>query len=359
MTTTLHTSAPAAERGSRDDAVKRIAAALGVATGDVALSRCATNARGTAAHWYGRWGDTPIFAKTLIGDAFPACDPLWNPALDTDREARTSAGQVDTEWSAAQRLAPLDGSACGIPQRLARGRETLVWRQAPGRTLDSLILRSRISGHARERVAAALCASGAWLRRVHDTFMQGSETLDLQASARATAAGAAAPRTARAAWRKQAAVDLLTLAASKLPRGCTPAPRSFTHGDLTPPNIVYDARTAHVTVVDLEHAAERTIVRDLVVVVSRLRSRRLHPLVPDACVETYERAFWDGYGQIARDLRIATSALASAWLFHAYPARPQPRASGRRAALSLYDRLFASGREQVTLRAMRLELEEL
>jgi hypothetical protein len=359
MTSTLHAGASQAESKGTSEAARRIAAALGVSSSDVALSRCATNARGTAEHWYGRWEATPIFAKLLTARTYPVCEPLSDPACSAGDDMRASAEQVEAEWSAVQRLAPFDGRECSIPQLLGRGRDTLVWRRAPGRTLDRLILRSRTSAQAREETPAALRATGAWLRRVHDGLAEGIRSLDLGASMSALEARPLGVAAGRAVWRRKAAMDLLALAARRLPRGCADAPLSFTHGDLTPPNIICEEGAGRVTIVDFEHAAERSIAHDLIVMTSRLRARRLHPLVPDACVVTYERAFWEGYGNTPRDLRITVSGLASAWVFYGYAARRPRMSSPGRVARAIYERLFEKGREEAALRAMRRELEEL
>jgi hypothetical protein len=274
---------------------------------------------------------------------------------------RTCADQTAEERSAAERFAFHDADVRTCPV-LASSTDTLVWPRVNGKTLESIIVAARTSSSMRQHAVKTLTSVGVWLRTVHDANTTGVTTIDLGASIRALEASDDVASKHTRAWCDMA-LRILEAARRRLETDTATVTRSLTHGDMTPPNILRNPATGEVTIVDFEHARERAVSHDLVVMAGRLRAKRLDPRVSPELITQLEGAFWQGYGQVAREVRIAVSALASAWVFYDHLGRAAERARGRglarRAMVALYQRVLASKQSAAAEHEMLREIEEL
>jgi hypothetical protein len=101
-----------------------------------------------------------------------------------------------------------------------------------------------------------------------------------------------------------------------------------------------------VFVVDFENFACGSVCQDLLSIIFDFRSQLLNPLIPRALIVNLEKAFWDGYGPVAKEVRAFANGVASSRVFYYH----LPRALSTRreqggwaaAAASVYETFFQS-----------------
>jgi len=221
---------------------------------------------------------------------------------------------------------------------------TLVFEKVSGVRLDRFVSWVWSRGQKLRSTVTAIFRAGAWLRRLHAASSQACETLELVNIAEALH-GLIRKRelegTHFGEWASNA-VELLARNFGPLTSFHTPV--ALNHGDFSLPNLIWDSASEHLWVVDFELSARKTILHDLCTIIFELRKPLLYPFTPQETVQTYERAFWAGYGLIAEDLFACVNALATARLFyHSFPrisTLPQRRGWKGWLKATLYRALF-------------------
>jgi hypothetical protein len=296
-------------------------------------------------HCLGESPRGPFFAKVLTADAFALREPyLLPPPAGEDDERRSAEDQIETEWRAAERMERVGWGAV-LPVRLACSvpLRTLVWRASPGAPLERTMKAHVRQPGVAQGVATALYRVGLWLRSVHDAYSAGRAPLDL-AEVRDRLAGVSHAGRPYVRAYAAAAVRCVDRGITILGRRRVEVPLAVTHGDLSPPNILWCDRRGIVTIVDLEYSCTRHVLHDLVLLIANVRSLYLDPFHRDARIARHEARFWDGYGPVAPDLRFVAQTLASVWLFGRFlpslsdPAKRRPAA--KRLLLRGFEMLF-------------------
>jgi hypothetical protein len=308
-------------------------------------------------HYLGESPRGPFFAKLLTAERFALREPYLLPPPVEDDAQRSAEDQIETEWRAAERMERI-GWGAALPARLARSvpYRALVWRAAPGVPLERM-MKGRVRKPDVERgVATALYRVGLWLRSVHDAYDAGRAPLDLGMVRERLAAVPSAGRPHVRAYAA-AAIRCVDRGIATLGRNRVEVPLAVTHGDLSPPNILWCDRQGTVTILDLEYSCTRYVLHDLVLLVANVRSLYLDPFRRDAAVAWYEARFWDGYGPVPPDVRFLAQTLASVWLFGRFlpslsdPAKP--RTPAKRLALRCFETLFEPLFRRKVERALR------
>ncbi len=298
---------------------ERIASTLNVSSRCVRVDRWQYNRRRSALHGWGSSSGKRFFAKILALDPFPLTTPLSVPKEKAipRTQVRSAKDQIETEWHVTNELRALMGPSC-VPAPLGKSgtARTIVWEEVRGMRLDHLVSRSRWRDPQGNASAAALFQAGAWLRKVHDGFSRGSETLDI-----ARLIEIIPDSVGRGGWRSSryanVASKLLETAVAKAGGASRlRVPVALTHGDFSLPNLMWSEKENQLFVFDFEHAADRGILHDLVVLISNLRFKLLNPLIPPRVLESAEKAFWAGYGSVSREMSVFVDALACAWIFY-------------------------------------------
>jgi hypothetical protein len=359
---------PLPERASllpRDEAVERIAAALDVRPSEVRVDRWSRNERRTAVHAWGSARGRDFFAKILVTDSFPRLAPIVLPT-DAPHGERgdtcTAVEQIETERAASGRFAGLGGLAVPALLGCAPRERAIVWRAVPGRTLDALLRRSRYAPEAGRDLAAGLQRAGLWVRRLHDTTRSGSTVVEIGALTTGLSRfGTTMPRERDAYTR--IATEVVDSAVRAIGTAQLEVLRALTHGDLSPPNLLWNRSAAEGFVVDFEHSLERPVIHDLVLLLANLRAKLLNPLVPHRDVIRGEQAFWNGYGPIRSEEKVLVESLASAWVFYRFlpglPTRASREGLSRRLLTAVYGILFERSRTARVLSGHVAFLERL
>lgn len=337
----------------------RIASAFGTSVETIRISKVGRNERASAIHCWGWSTQAPFFAKVLVAPTFPRLTPIVIPGdelLGGRQELCTAQEQIRTELDTAERFEMLAGPV-QIPRLLAHSLpdRVMVWSWVKGTTLDRLLRSSRVSSQAGRSLLAALKRVGIWARELHNQFRDGETTVQLDACDHALARYSAG-MARRDREHVEAARRILQLTAERIGVSAIEFPATLTHGDLAPPNIIWDEKEHVATVVDFEHCQPRCLLHDLVLLIATLRSKLLNPLIPDGVIRAAEDEFWQGYGSVSRELRIATEGLASAWLLYRFLPGVSKRAGwtqpGRRILVAAYRGVFEAGRARRTMRRL-------
>jgi len=341
--------------------ISDIAHTLGVEPDAVTVEHWTKNRRRTAAHFFGKFEGRPFFAKVLLRESYPLLAPIAVPdhaLLQRQQITQSGEEQIKTEWNVAEQLSQVSGPTA-IPKGIARSRNTIVWEFFPGASLDSIV--KQVWTDSREGGSSqALRDAGAWLKRLHESSSSGDGSVDLAESVDALL------RYRQTLPQKlhryiDTALHFLELAVTRLKTDRVYVPQSFTHGDFSLPNMLWDRTAERLAIIDFEHARERVIVHDLVVLLCNLRVKFLNPVISASAIERLEASFWDGYGRIAPELEILVNSLTSAWVFyHFIPKISQDRKSQgwlKRILLTAYEKFFQETLAAEASRRFRNQLQ--
>lgn len=305
------------ERNQTAAVIADIAGALGAKPGAVIAESWSKNRRRTAAHCFGKYEGKPFFAKVLLNKSYPLLAPIALPDHKLLRRLRimqSGKEQIETEWTAGEQLSSIS-RAVVIPKGIARSRNVIVWEYFPGAPLDSMVKQSWTTGLSETEGSQALTDAGSWLRGLHESCARGVGSVDLgEAVTVLLQYRRTLPRKLHG--HVDTALSFIEFATEFLNAKQVYVSRSLTHGDFSLPNLLWDAGSARLAVVDYEHAAERTVVHDLVVLLCNLRAKLLNPVIPASTIERLEASFWRGYGPVSRELAVLVNSLASAWVFY-------------------------------------------
>jgi hypothetical protein len=328
---------------TKAEIVTAVARTLGERT--VRVRRVAFNERRSAAHVWASAGGEDVFAKVLLADWLATRDnrPLPGPR---PVRLRSAVSLLATEWETSWQLFPLSSDEAGVPRPLAvsLADKAILWHEGGRETMRGLLRAYTAFGTSRKWAEAASGRLGAFLRRVHDRFAHGDESLhvgQLLEAVRQHAAGVSEDMRPFLAT----ATRVLQALERELNTSRLRVPVSLIHGDLQPSNVLWDG-AGRIWLVDFEHSRHDMAILDLVQWIYNIRVALLYPLVDPRRVLRVERAFWEGYGGESRpDLVLATRALAAVWIFcflvpERIPYRRRTARIGRRVALALYEGLL-------------------
>ncbi len=297
----------------------RIASALNVSRQTINLKNLRYGYSGLILRSSGIVAGKQFFAKTFLVDPYPIPPRFATPGEEVAAQKqlfRPVDVQLNAEWTAAKQMYSLmGGQEIPTPMGVSVENRTLVFEEVDGIRMDRFV-RSRWRSSRAMRAAAAMVQAGKWLRALHDSSLQGSETVDL---------GEIAVDLDNL-FRKMALEDSLyeTYAAQTLefafqecyPRTALRIPVALNHGDFTLPNLLWCREAWHLWVIDFELSARRPILHDLCTIVFDLRRRLLHPLTSPLVIKELENSFWRGYGVIPKELLVLVNALATARIFY-------------------------------------------
>lgn len=305
---------------STDVLRERIAAALSTSPESLRVERWNLSLRHRSARSWGTWAGQRFFAKTFIMEPYPVTPRPTIPGegeLHRGPQLRPAEVQCENEWNMANKLRALAGPEfVPIPMERSKAAKTIVWQELRGVCLCELIERSLWEDRKGKTLAAALGQAGAWLRRLHDTSLQGSEPVDIGRMVEILPAlmqkeGLYSPGYLQMARRLLEEARLRIGSADKLL-----LPVALNHGDFALANLVLDEKTNNLSIIDFEHAGPHSICHDLFTIIFDLRSRLLNPLIPRQVILGAEKSFWAGYGSVSDQILVLVGALASARIFY-------------------------------------------
>jgi hypothetical protein len=261
-----------------------------------------------------------FFAKTFMMEPYPVTPRPTIPGeaeLRRGPQLRPAGVQSDNEWKMTNKLRTLTGPE-SIPSPLGKSEvaKTIVWREVRGVTLYELVERSLWTDREGKTLGTALRLAGAWLRRLHDASMHGSESVDIARVVEIIPAlmqkeGLHSPAHLEMACR------LLEAARSRVGNpDKLLLPVALNHGDFALANLIWDKKASKLFVIDFEHVGPLSVCHDLLSIIFDLRSRLLNPLMPQRVILGAERSFWDGYGSTPEEVPVLVGALASARIFY-------------------------------------------
>ncbi len=317
-------------QGRRDPTLEknlkyRIAGALALPPELVRITDCRTRYMGLFLQCSGIADGTPIFAKVFLVDSYPNPARYANPMEELagrENPEHPVEEQIATERKNLQQMLGLMGLR-NIPKPLACSisLRTLVYEAVDGVRVDTFT-NDHVSNllHRRpqelDSVATAICRAGEWLRRLHDSTSQGSETVDcrqLEVALRELLTKRQLANSSEGAL----ASKVLAMAQKEFGvGGVVQVPVAMNHGDFTLANLLWDGSHRQLWVIDFEQMARRPILHDLSAMIFALRKELLHPLASWRVVKRCEDSFWEGYGGVPQELRSLVNALATARLFY-------------------------------------------
>jgi len=309
-----------AEPTLREDLQDRVASALDISPVLVTVERYETGASGWILFCGGVAAGRRFFAKVFLVDPYPMPPRFATPAEELavpELPKRPVAAHIVAERNMVQKMRALAGTR-NVPVVLGYsvGSRTLVFEEVGGLRMDRFVNWAWPNEHKMRSVQTAMFQAGAWLRTLHDSSLQGYETVDL--------AGTVAALRELADRRKldgtpygERAHDVLESAVDKLrPQTCLRVPVALNHGDFSLPNLIWDDVREQLWVVDFELSSYRPILHDLCTMLFTLWHPLLRPLTLARVVQLLEGPFWQGYGPVPEDIRTLANGLACARLFY-------------------------------------------
>lgn len=303
-------------------------------------------------------GERRYFAKIFLTDQYPVARRFftpWEEEVDSGwLPVRSTSEQIEAEWAMTQRVSAFaQGAAVPTPLGRSLGARTIVWEKAEGKRLDRIAAHS-IWTDARGRIGAlGAFQAGRWLRSLHAASALCVQFVNL-AEGIQKFEGTLPKRKGADLQYCLAALRILKGLLSSLPSGGLELPVALNHGDFCPANVLWDEQTRQLAVVDYELACFQPVAYDLFSFISELRAQLLRPHISRALVQNWESAFWNGYGEVSPELRMAVDALAHSRIYYYSLARLLTRGRRRgwiRGAVATLYRLVL----EPYVRAKRLE----
>lgn len=318
-TDTLNVRTDIPIRGT-NDVRARIACALSADAQSITVDRYGYNTSRLAACCTANWEGKRVFAKILFADPYPV-PPRFVAPWEMHRWApvpvRAITEQIDAEWNMTLKMRMFSGGQ-SVPAPLGKSHpaRTIVWEEAGGMSLIRALKWSRWRRSMQQAGEQALFQAGAWLRSIHKASRRGTELVEARDLIR-TVSGLARER-GQAAWRyeKTAAAILEASLREMGETGRFSVPVALTHGDFCLANLLWDSEEKQLAVIDFELSAFRPICYDLFTLVADLKSELLNPLIPKSVIQSWEEAFWRGYGSVSREIAAFVRALALARIFY-------------------------------------------
>lgn len=301
------------------DIKERVACALSVMPGELGMIRYRYSLVKTALQCRGEWNGKRFFAKILLADPYPIPERFsapWEVSRGAPEPARPIRDQIETEWYMTLKMRKLSRDEC-VPAPLGRSipARTIVWEEASGTPLVRLVKWSRWKRAIVPEGARTLFQAGRWLRKVHDASRQGDETIDMRDLIN-HARNFALQKGAHVSDYDRAVPKILEASLPEIGDTPLPIPVTFTHGDFCLSNLIEGNANCRLAVIDFELCGIRPVYHDLFGLVSELYSQFLNPLVPKFVIESWEEAFWAGYGSTAPRMRAFVRTLALARIFY-------------------------------------------
>jgi hypothetical protein len=299
---------------------------------------------------WGRALGKGFFAKTLITDPYqvtPRISVPWDDSNSINPTLRTIAEQIEVEWSTTHQLRRLL-NATNLPEPIGRSiaAKTIVWGDVHCGSFNEFVKRPRLFGSGNPVFVKGLSAAGAWLRSLHERSANGrSVIIDLGEMRQGLQAHMRQNGLMSFSYAKRA-LQALDTAINEIGRTVFEAPAVWSHGDFMMTNLLWNGNSGDLFVVDFENFAPSSICQDLLSIVFDFRSQLLNPLIPRRLIVGLEKAFWDGYGPVAKEVRAFVNGVASSRVFYYHLPRvlsSRKKQGGWAAAgASVYETFFQS-----------------
>ncbi len=298
-----------------EDIRHRVASALNIPASLVHVEDYRAGAAGLIQRCSGTADGERFFAKLFLVDPFPVPPRFATPSEELSGVYPTPKPlreQITVEWKMAQKIRSLVGTR-NVPAPLGHSVEhrILVFQEVSGLRMDRFA-NYHWPGHGKlTSLSTAVFHAGAWLRRLHESSAQATETVDFKQNA-ADLARLAHTRAIDLTSSAGRLLRMLEAAGRELDeKDSFPIPVALCHGDFTLPNLLWNPGREHLWVIDFELSGRRPILHDLCTMIFDLRKRLLHPLTLPRVIRECEESFWKGYGPIPRDLMAVVNALAA------------------------------------------------
>ncbi|MBA3916779.1 MAG: phosphotransferase [Acidobacteriales bacterium] len=324
---------------------RNIAAALDATPDDVTVDRWGMSPRLRSIHCWGRCRGESIFARTLIRDPYLLSPPVTTPWDDTmPFSSRPAEEQIQVEWNTLQDVRRITGTDhIADPLGKSLSHRTIVLRDVKGEIVDEMVKRRKWFD-SKAAAVSALLEAGAWLRSLHDRSASKSLRLSLYPLLQAFRERVSGGRALRP--NEQRALRTLELTEMELGDTEFSVPAALSHGDFTLANLRWHEGERRVFVADFENVVSANICQDLLSLISDLRSQLLNPIIPKDLILSLEKAFWEGYGPVAKPVLAYVNGVASARVFyHHLPmalTRRKRRGGMAKAAASVYQAFLQS-----------------
>ena len=301
-----------------DDVKERVACALSVGSNGLTIGRIGHSPSGLAARCTGEWKGRRFFAKILLADPYPIPDRFnvpWESSSTSVAPVRQVSEQIEVEWEMTRKMRALAGGNF-VPEPLGMSipARTIVWEEACGVRLDRAVKWSRWKRSFAEQGIHAMLQAGMWLRRVHDASDAGTEAVDMSVII-SRASEFARENRPNISDYERAVPKVLEAAVSEI-GSVFHVPVAFTHGDFCLSNLISESANGRVAIIDFELCKVRPVYHDLFALLSELYSQFLNPLVPKSVIQSWEKAFWEGYGPASTEIKAFARALALARIFY-------------------------------------------
>jgi aminoglycoside phosphotransferase (APT) family kinase protein len=299
------------------------------------------------------WGSAlgkSFFAKTLITDPYqvtPRISVPWDDSSSATPVFRTIAEQIEVEWSTTHQLRRLL-DATHLPEPIGRsiGARTIVWGDVHSGSFNELVKRPRFWGSSKPAFVKCMLAAGTWLRSLHERSMTGRSVIVDLGEMRQGLQEQMRQNALMSFSHAKRALQALDGAIYEIGRTVFEAPAVLSHGDFMMTNLLWDRNSGDLFVVDFENFAPASLCQDLLSMVFDLRSQLLNPLIPRGLILGLEKAFWEGYGPVAKEVRAFVSGVASSRVFYYHLPRvlsSRKKQGGWAAAgASVYETFFQS-----------------
>jgi hypothetical protein len=326
--------------GEIPDLSQAVAAALGLADGQVVVGneKCVWDER--SIKFTGHADGDEFFAKLLMVDPYPVNLAVpWQRALVTSAQARSATEQVKREASARSELSRLM-NVSAIPRCIGSSAQlrTIVWERVSGTSVLGLLRRSRLFDPQGKTCRSIAFEAGEWLRQLHDSTRRGVQELKVCESLNAVLRAILAKRNSASAKH---AIELVRSCAERAGASLlTPVGRN--HGDFTLVNLIWNQPARQLRVIDFENSEYGATWQDLASITFSLQKQLLNPLVPVQTVRGMEHSFWRGYGEIAPELFSFIQALAASKILVDCPERLGKSGEGRMWTREIAGSLYAS-----------------
>lgn len=331
-------------------AKENVAAALDISPRHVEVHRYEWSPEKRSTRVWGNAVGGSFFAKTLITEPYQVTPRISVPWDDTSTNVpilRPIAEQIEVEWNTTHQLRRLLNVAT-LPQPLGRSisTKTIVWGDVHGASFNEFVKRPRLWGSVSPELAKGFSAAGSWLRCLHERSATGrSVVVDLGEIRQGLQARMRQSGLMSFPYAKRA-LQALESAIVEIGRTVFEAPAVLSHGDFMMTNLLWNAQSGQVFVVDFENFAPASVCQDLLSIIFDFRSQLLNPLIPRRLIMGLEKAFWEGYGPVAKEVRAFATGVASSRVFYYHLPRVLSTRKGQggwgAAAASVYETFFQS-----------------
>ncbi|HZQ69647.1 MAG TPA: phosphotransferase [Terriglobales bacterium] len=333
-----------------DLAKENVAAALDVGPSHIEVHRYELSPEKRSTRVWGSALGKGFFAKTLLTEPYqvtPRISTPWDESRASAPTMRPIGEQIEIEWSTTFQLRRLlDPNNLPEPVGRSLATKTIVWGDVHGLSLNELVKRPRIWGTGSPVLAKGMSAAGSWLRCLHERSMSGrSVILDLGEMRQGLQARMRQSGLMSFPYAKRA-LQALDAAISEIGRTVFEAPGVLSHGDFMLTNLLWNASSGTLFVVDFENFGPSSVCQDLLSLVFDFRSQLLNPLIPRKLILGLERAFWEGYGPVAKEVKAFVNGVASSRVFYYHLPRVlstrKEQGGWAAATASVYETFFQS-----------------